>query len=91
MDELNAVIQAGIAHHLRGELQDAMACYKFALEMQPANPLVLYNCGCVFDESNQPAEAERFFQLAKRVSAAPGEDDPDIARAVREFGKRGVN
>ncbi len=90
-DALRTLVDAALALHVDGDLHGALACYLEALDIEPANTLVLYNVGCLFEEAGFEDWASELFQAAAKTAAAHSLLDPDIIRAAREYGKRGIN
>lgn len=89
-EQLRQLIEAGIACHISGDLHAALQCYSSALDLEPDNVLVLYNVGCLFEEAGYMGEAAELFATAAKVSAMHEAADPDVLRAAKEFGKRGL-
>lgn len=88
---LRQLIEAGIDCHVSGDAAGALACYTNALEIDPTNTLVIFNMGCLFEEAGRHTEATEAFYVAAVLERRKSEQDPDIAQAVKNFGKRGIN
>jgi Flp pilus assembly protein TadD len=88
--DLEKLLDAGVACHVAGELEEALFCYGTALEMDPGNVLALYNIALVFEEVGDLATAAEAFEWAAKCSAERDCYDPDILAAARSY-KGGVN
>jgi len=74
-DEL---VQEGLSLYLDGEIEDAEAKYRQALERRPDDPSALYNLGTLLRVSGRSEEALRVL----RKAAMGSEGHPDVIRAA---------
>ena len=55
--DIALVLQTALAHHHKGEFDDAEALYKAILEAMPSNTDVQYNLGVLYVQRSRPVEA----------------------------------
>lgn len=61
-------LQAAIAHHQAGRLDDAESAYRAILQAQPLHPDANYNLGNMLLKANQPQAARPLLQIALDVN-----------------------
>jgi len=80
------VLQAGLAHHQAGRLDDAEACYRKVLNRAPSHPDALNLMGVISHQRGRPVRAVQL--LSQALAAKP--DFPEaltnLARAQRAAG-----
>jgi len=72
----------GVAHHLRGEREDALACYRKAAALEPDHPIFLGNIGGTLMETGKFPEAFSAYRkcLAALEKTRESYTDADRAR-----------
>lgn len=60
-------VQQGLAAHLAGRTDEALADYRKALKIQPNNPFALYNIGLIAQTRGDMAEAEKNYRAVLAV------------------------
>src|SRR5262249_14186325 len=73
------LVDLGTGYRRVGRAEDAVRCYRRALELQPEHADALNNLGNALRESKQLAEAEKCYREALRLR-------PQFALAVRNLG-----
>ena len=80
MEQLNAELEAAVAHHQAGRLDDAEAGYNRVLNIHPCNPAALNFLGVVAQMRGERKEAERLIGRAIAFK-------PDYAQAYNNLGR----
>ena len=75
--EADELVQEGLAKYLDGEVEEAEALYRRALERRPDDPAALYNLGTLLRVSGRRDEA---LELLRKAAMGP-EGHPDVLRA----------
>jgi predicted TPR repeat methyltransferase len=60
--------------HEQGDLNEAIEAYKYLLTLGPDSPVLHFNCGLAYFDSQQFATAEKHYRRASEINP----DDPDI-------------
>ncbi|MBX2803886.1 MAG: tetratricopeptide repeat protein [Myxococcales bacterium] len=81
--EADELVQEGLAAYLDGELEQAEALYRKALDKRPDDPAALYNLGTLLRVMGRVEEALVVF----RKAAMGPEGHPDVRRAAEAVDK----
>jgi tetratricopeptide (TPR) repeat protein len=77
----------GLDLEKRGRLDDALAHYRKALEIQPDNPIIHFDMGNVFLARKQPDEAMARFRQAVAIDPGFAEAHGNLGRALQLCGR----
>ena len=61
---IEQALQEALKFHKDGKLQDAEACYRAILQIQPKHPDANHNLGLIADSFNKPEAALSLFKTA---------------------------
>jgi len=81
--EADELVQEGLALYLDGELEEAEARYRQAIDRRPDDPAALYNLGTLLRVTGRKEEA--LVQLRKAAMGPEGH--PDVVRAAEAVEK----
>ncbi|MCZ6463397.1 MAG: tetratricopeptide repeat protein [Proteobacteria bacterium] len=81
-----ALINLGVIQERAGEVEDALASYERALEVDGANVDALFYAGRASLKAGQPERAQQLLRRAARLSP----ERPEILRALRRARQRGA-
>jgi tetratricopeptide (TPR) repeat protein len=82
--DVAGLLQRATAHHRRGELTEAEALYRQALDAQPDHFDALHLCGVLMQQRGRPAEALKLIgnALAVNATAAPAHSNYGLVLAA---------
>ena len=83
LHEADELVQEGLAHYLDGELEQAEACYRQALDRRPDDASALYNLGTLLRVTGRKDEA---VGVLRKAAMGP-EGHPDVVRAAEAVEK----
>ncbi len=83
LHEADELVQEGLAHYLDGELEEAEACYRRALDRRPEDAAALYNLGTLLRVTGRKDEA---LGVLRKAAMGP-EGHPDVVRAAEAVEK----
>ncbi|KAA0692521.1 tetratricopeptide repeat protein [Neorhizobium sp. P12A] len=78
---LVGLLEKGGILHKRGQLADAIACYKLALSVSPGNPLILNNLAVTMSDAGRRDEALEMFHQVLRLQP----DNIDVRHQIRRL------
>lgn len=81
--EADELVQEGLAHYLDGELEEAEACYRRALDRRDDDAAALYNLGTLLRVTGRKDEA---LTVLRKAAMGP-EGHPDVIRAAEAVEK----
>jgi tetratricopeptide (TPR) repeat protein len=81
-------LQAGVAHHQAGRLDEAEAIYRRLLEKVPHHPNALHLLGVIETQRGRPASGVELMSQALPALAKVAEFHVDLGNALRLAGKR---
>jgi len=70
---IEQALQEALKFHKDGKLQDAEACYRAILQIQPKHPDANHNLGLIADSFNKPEAALSLFKTALEAAPSQGQ------------------
>ena len=80
-------LQRGISFHQSSRLDEAIHCYRQALEVQPENTAALTNLGVALRTQGKPDEAIESFRKVLAINPADADTHYNLGNALKERGK----
>jgi tetratricopeptide (TPR) repeat protein len=87
-DWIEAHINLGVAYYQMGQLSDARAAFRAAVELDPLNGISRYNLGCTLEELGEFEEAIDHLRRAARAMPAHADVHFNLALAYEKRGER---
>lgn len=81
-------INTGCIYYQRGEMQNAHAAFRTALELDPQNVTAHFNLGCVLDEMGQFEEAIEHLRRATELDPEHADAHFNLASAYEKHGQK---
>jgi tetratricopeptide (TPR) repeat protein len=87
-DWIEAHINLGVAYYQTGQISDACAAFRAAVELDPLNGIARYNLGCTLEELGEVDEAVEHLRRAARAMPAHADVHFNLALAYEKRGER---
>jgi len=87
-DWIEAHINLGVAYYQTGQISDACASFRTAVELDPLNGISRYNLGCTLEELGEVDEAVEHLRRAARAMPAHADVHFNLALAYEKRGER---
>jgi tetratricopeptide (TPR) repeat protein len=87
-DWIEAHINLGVAYYQTGQITDACASFRAAVELDPLNGIARYNLGCTLEELGEVDEAVEHLRRAARAMPAHADVHFNLALAYEKRGER---
>jgi tetratricopeptide (TPR) repeat protein len=87
-DWIEAHINLGVAYYQTGQISDACAAFRAAVELDPLNGISRYNLGCTLEELGEVDEAVEHLRRAARAMPAHADVHFNLALAYEKRGER---
>jgi tetratricopeptide (TPR) repeat protein len=85
---IEAHINLGVAYYQAGQISDACAAFRAAVELDPLNGISRYNLGCTLEELGEIDEAVEHLRRAVRAMPAHADVHFNLALAYEKRGER---
>ncbi|HTQ59993.1 MAG TPA: tetratricopeptide repeat protein [Candidatus Solibacter sp.] len=89
-DWIEAHINLGVAYYQTGQISDACAAFRAAVELDPLNGISRYNLGCTLEELGEIDEAIEHLRRAARAMPAHADVHFNLALAHEKRGERSL-